>query len=114
MMVAATGARTYIEASPSGVPGAGGPVMPIYEYECPSCGHRFEKLVRINAEPPPCPECEGVEVRKLVSASGFILKGGGWYKDHYGLKSSGGDSKKSDSASSTAKSSTPSTPKSDT
>lgn len=69
--------------------------MPIYEYECPSCGNRFEKLVRINAEPPPCESCGGTEVRKLVSASGFILKGGGWYKDHYGLKSSG-DAKSSD------------------
>jgi putative FmdB family regulatory protein len=68
--------------------------MPIYEYECPSCSHRFEKLVRIGAEPPPCPECEGTEVRKLVSASGFILKGGGWYKDGYGLNSA----KKSDGA----------------
>ncbi len=75
--------------------------MPIYEYECPSCGHRFEKLVRINAEPPPCPACEGTEVRKLVSASGFILKGGGWYKDHYGLKSGGGGSDSKSASSST-------------
>ena len=78
--------------------------MPIYEYECTSCMYRFEKLVRIGADAPPCPECEASEVRKLVSASGFILKGGGWYKDHYGLKSSGG---KSESA---APSSTPSAP----
>ena len=64
--------------------------MPIYEYECPSCGNRFEKLVKVNAEPPPCDACGSGDVRKLVSASGFILKGGGWYKDHYGLKSSDG------------------------
>lgn len=73
--------------------------MPIYEYECPACGHRFEKLVRINAEPPPCPECSGSEVRKLVSASGFILKGGGWYKDHYGLKGGGSGSSSGGSSS---------------
>jgi putative FmdB family regulatory protein len=60
--------------------------LPIYEYACDSCGHRFEKLVRVGAEPPPCPECASA-VRKLVSQSGFILRGGGWYKDHYGLKS---------------------------
>lgn len=61
--------------------------MPIYEYVCEACGHEFEKLVKVNAALPDCPECqEGV--RKKVSASGFILKGGGWYKDHYGLKSS--------------------------
>jgi putative FmdB family regulatory protein len=65
--------------------------MPIYEYACDSCGHRFEKLVRVGAEPPPCPQC-GSAVRKLVSQSGFILRGGGWYKDHYGLKSSGSES----------------------
>jgi putative FmdB family regulatory protein len=66
--------------------------MPIYEYECSTCGHRFEKMVRINASAPPCPQCSAVEVRKLISASGFILKGGGWYKDHYGLKGASSDS----------------------
>lgn len=61
--------------------------MPIYEYACTSCGHNFEKLVSIGAEAPPCPACEARDVRKRVSTSGFILKGSGWYKDHYGLKS---------------------------
>ena len=81
--------------------------MPIYEYACESCGHQFEKLMRISADPPDCPECEQGPARKLVSASGFILKGGGWYKDHYGLKSSGGssESSKGDSASSSGGSS---------
>jgi len=59
--------------------------MPIYEYKCESCDHQFEKLVRISADAPPCEVC-GAKVKKLVSAAGFILKGGGWYKDHYGLK----------------------------
>lgn len=61
--------------------------MPIYEYACSSCGHHFEKLVSIGADAPPCPECDASDVRKRVSTSGFILKGSGWYKDHYGLKS---------------------------
>ena len=69
--------------------------MPIYEYECTSCGHRYEKMVKMGADAPPCPECASGQIRKLVSRSGFILQGGGWYKDHYGLKS-GGDSKSSD------------------
>ena len=73
--------------------------MPIYEYTCSACGHQFEKLVRVRAPAPPCPECASEDVNKNVSASGFILKGGGWYKDHYGLKSSSGDSKGSDSSS---------------
>jgi len=74
--------------------------MPIYEYECGTCGHRFEKLMRIGADAPPCEDCGAEEVRKLVSASGFILKGGGWYKDHYGLK--GGGSKSTESKSKSA------------
>ena len=75
--------------------------MPIYEYQCEACGHAFEKMMKVRADPPPCPECGADQVQKQVSAAGFILKGGGWYKDHYGLKS-GGDSKKSDSSSSSS------------
>lgn len=60
--------------------------MPIYEYRCQVCGESFEKMVKLDAAAPPCPACGG-DVRKLVSAASFVLKGGGWYKDHYGLKS---------------------------
>ena len=67
--------------------------MPIYEYACDACGNRFEKLIRRKGMVPSCPSCGAENARKLVSASGFILKGSGWYKDHYGLKKSGsGDS----------------------
>lgn len=78
--------------------------MPIYEYQCPDCGHRFEKLQKMSEGPVRvCPACGQEEVRKLVSQSAFILKGSGWYKDHYGLKkdsSAGGESKSGESASS--------------
>ena len=60
--------------------------MPIYEYECPSCGERFERMVKLGAAIPACPKCESANVRKLVSAAAFVLKGSGWYKDGYGLK----------------------------
>ena len=61
--------------------------MPIYEYQCPDCGYQFEQLQKINDEPIRlCPNCEQTHVRKLVSQTSFVLKGGGWYKDHYGLK----------------------------
>ncbi len=80
--------------------------MPIYEYECGSCHHKYERMVRIGAEPPPCPECSSAEVRKLVSQSGFILKGGGWYKDHYGLKNGGSKSTESTTTKSEGGSST--------
>jgi len=71
--------------------------MPIYEYRCGSCAHTFEKLMRLGAEAPHCPECDHAQVEKLVSASGFILKGSGWYKDHYGLRASSDSSDSSDS-----------------
>lgn len=62
--------------------------MPIYEYQCPACGHRFDALQKFSDEPiRVCPKCANEEVKKLVSATSFVLKGGGWYKDHYGLKS---------------------------
>ena len=61
--------------------------MPIYEFSCLVCGSCFEKLMSFTADDPKCPNCEGGKVTKLVSASSFVLKGGGWYKDHYGLKS---------------------------
>ena len=75
--------------------------MPIYEYVCGACGHEFDQLVKMSAPDPACVQCGG-SVRKKVSAAGFILKGGGWYKDHYGLKKSSGSSESSGSSSSSA------------
>ena len=61
--------------------------MPIYEYACPDCGHRFELIQKFSDDPArDCPSCKQANVRKLVSLSSFHLAGGGWYKDHYGLK----------------------------
>jgi putative FmdB family regulatory protein len=40
--------------------------MPIYEYECRSCKHRFEALVRIG-EVPPCPSCQGADLERVLS-----------------------------------------------
>jgi putative FmdB family regulatory protein len=69
--------------------------VPIYEYQCPDCGHEFEQLQKISEEPiRECPNCHQIRVKKRVSQTSFVLKGGGWYKDHYGLK--GGKSDKSD------------------
>lgn len=61
--------------------------MPIYEYRCPDCGHEFEQLQSFK-DPAitACPGCGENDVRKLISKTNFALKGGGWYKDHYGLK----------------------------
>jgi len=58
--------------------------MPVYEYECEKCGHDFEREQRIS-DPPvkTCPACRSRRVRKLISRSSFVLKGGGWYADGY-------------------------------
>jgi putative FmdB family regulatory protein len=57
--------------------------MPIYEYQCLEKGHRFEALQKVGARPlKTCDVCGG-KVRKLISATAFHLKGGGWYKDGY-------------------------------
>jgi putative FmdB family regulatory protein len=40
--------------------------MPIFEYQCQSCGHRFEHLTRAEASPA-CPKCQGAHLEKLLS-----------------------------------------------
>ena len=59
--------------------------MPIYEYECRKCGvFDYEQSI---ADRPlaRCPKCRS-KVTKLISASAFHLKGGGWYSDGYDRK----------------------------
>lgn len=91
--------------------------MPIYEYQCQSCGHRFEEMQRIS-DPAltTCPQCEG-ELKKLVSAPAFQFKGSGWYATDYAGKKGGGGSTdgtaKSDGDSSSADKSTATKTKSD-
>ncbi len=63
--------------------------MPIYEYECDKCGAVFEAIQAISAKPLKtcnglgCDDKDNGKVRRLVSASGFILKGSGWYTSEY-------------------------------
>jgi putative FmdB family regulatory protein len=53
--------------------------MPIYEYECESCGTHFDKLQSMNDAPiRQCPECSGT-VHKVFHPAGIIFKGSGWY-----------------------------------
>jgi len=42
--------------------------MPIYEYICQSCGHQFEKIVKLN-ESPNCPSCDSSELEKQFTAA---------------------------------------------
>jgi putative FmdB family regulatory protein len=58
--------------------------MPIYEYACESCGHRFDLLQRLSdPDPDACPACGRADVRRLISLSSFHLKGSGWYVTDY-------------------------------
>jgi putative FmdB family regulatory protein len=58
--------------------------MPIYEYRCDACGHEMEALQKISDEPlRECPQCGKNELKKLISAAGFRLKGGGWYETDF-------------------------------
>jgi putative FmdB family regulatory protein len=50
--------------------------MPIYEYHCEKCDQTFECLV-MGESKPACSSCNSKEVKKLMSACGFVSKGGG-------------------------------------
>ena len=86
--------------------------MPIYEYECQACGHRFEEWQKMADEPiKVCPKCTAPKVEKLISHTSFQLKGGGWYSDLYSsAKPSSGSSESSSSSSSGSSSGGTSTP----
>ena len=62
--------------------------MPLYEYECQSCGDRVEILQRVGA--PPVGKCEacGGRLKRLLSAPAFQFKGTGWYVTDYAKKNS--------------------------
>jgi putative FmdB family regulatory protein len=73
--------------------------MPLYEYECQACGHHLEAQQKLADAPlKTCPECHKDELQKLISATAFSLKGGGWYKDLYASPKPGGESAKGESA----------------
>ena len=57
--------------------------MPLYEYKCQSCGKVIEVIQSYDAKPPKKCEACGGRLDKLVSRSGFVLKGSGWYQTDY-------------------------------
>ena len=69
--------------------------MPIYEYQCEACGHRFETIQKFSdAAVEICPKCGG-HVHKLQAAPAFQFKGSGWYITDYAKKDSGSSGKAS-------------------
>ena len=60
-----------------------GNAVPTYDYRCDRCERTFEVRQRISAEPlTTCEGCGG-PIRRLLAATPFILKGGGWYVTDY-------------------------------
>ncbi len=54
--------------------------MPIYDYECKKCKHKFDIMHKISETPVVhCPQCSVTDVERLISAVGFQLNGSGWY-----------------------------------
>jgi putative FmdB family regulatory protein len=76
--------------------------MPLYEYQCTKCGHRFEKIQKFSDKRiKKCPQCGG-PVEQVISAPAVQFKGSGWYVTDYAKKpsataasDSGKDSKES-------------------
>jgi putative FmdB family regulatory protein len=82
-----TGNRPKIKASPKLT--YEGPRVPLYEYECKKCKHRFEKIQKFSDSPmKKCPQCGGT-VEQLLSAPSVQFKGSGWYVTDYARKGSG-------------------------
>lgn len=75
--------------------------MPLYEYQCESCGQRFERIQKFS-DPPvsECPSCHG-PVQKLISSPAIQFKGSGWYITDYAKSGKTADSAASSTGSST-------------
>ena len=65
--------------------------MPMYEYECTACGHRFERIQKFSDSPiEECPSCGERKVQKLLSSPAIKFKGTGWYITDYAQKGAQG------------------------
>ena len=66
--------------------------MPIYEYKCKNCDEEFEALVFRSDETPPCPNCKGEDIKRMMSACGFKTGGATADTGSAGAPSSGSSS----------------------
>ena len=81
--------------------------MPLYEYQCEACAHRFEVIQKFSDSPvDSCPNCAG-PVRKLISSPAIQFRGSGWYVTDYAKKA---DSRGAGSDGDTAKTADTATP----
>ena len=79
--------------------------MPIYEYECKKCAHRFEVIQKVSDAPvKKCEKCKG-NAERLISSPAIQFKGSGWYVTDYARKGSGSDRESESKSSSSSESS---------
>jgi len=82
--------------------------MPLYDFQCQSCGHEVEVLQKISDDPiTDCEDCGRPDMKKKVSAPGFRLSGSGWYETDFKQgkkKNLAGDKKPSTDTSTSTKS----------
>ena len=72
--------------------------MPLYEYECKKCHHRFEKIQKFSDKMvKTCPDCGG-PVEQTISAPAVQFKGSGFYVTDYPKKSAGDSSSSGESS----------------
>jgi putative FmdB family regulatory protein len=58
--------------------------MPIYAFECGSCGHAFDRLQKLSdPDPETCPACGAAQIRRQLTAPSFRLAGSGWYETDF-------------------------------
>ena len=58
--------------------------MPIYAFECATCGHSFDRLQKLSdPEPDTCPDCGASTIRRQLTAPAFRLAGSGWYETDF-------------------------------
>lgn len=58
--------------------------MPIYAFECSTCGNLFDRLQKLSdPDPEVCPECGAHTVKRRVTAPSFRLAGSGWYETDF-------------------------------
>jgi len=77
--------------------------MPLYEYVCDACGHRFEIIQKFSDAPPAaCPSCGKGPVQRQLSSPAIQFKGSGWYVTDYAGKGKSGADTKPDAAKSDA------------
>jgi putative FmdB family regulatory protein len=71
-------------ASPYAAKGDPEKTMPIYEFECPACSERFDRLQKLSdPDPDTCPNCGATGVRRRLTAPAFRLAGSGWYETDF-------------------------------